>query len=234
VWVVRRGDGQSLFSDGKDDQLPARGRLSADARALVESGAVELVTGFRINGVSRDGRRLRLQASDRSVEGIDEVVAATGFRPDFSPLRELRLSVDPVVESTPALAPLIDPHLHSCGTVPIHGAAELEHPEPDFYVVGAKSYGRAPTFLAKTGYEQVRSVITAIASDGEASPAVRVDLPDTGVRANGETSVVEDSVGRVAAAGDCGPAACDGSSVIPAVDRLCHRAVISEAPCCCG
>ena len=59
-------------------------------------------------------------------------------------LRELRLELDPVVESPATLAPLIDPNVHSCGTVPPHGADELRQPEKDFYIVGMKSYGRAP------------------------------------------------------------------------------------------
>ena len=56
------------------------------------------------------------------------------------------------------LGPLIDPEVHSCGTVPPHGAKLLAHPDKDFYIVGMKSYGRAPTFLLAAGYEQVRSV----------------------------------------------------------------------------
>jgi hypothetical protein len=94
-----------------------------------------------------------------TLTGIDEVVSTTGFRPDLTPLHELRLALDPSVESPAVLAPLIDPNLHSCGTVPPHGAAELKHPEKDFYLVDMKSYGRAPTFLMLTGYEQVRSVV---------------------------------------------------------------------------
>ena len=46
------------------------------------------------------------------------------------------------------------PNVHSCGTVPPHGAEELKYPEPDFFTVGMKSCGRAPTFLTLTGYEQ--------------------------------------------------------------------------------
>ncbi|PRY54723.1 hypothetical protein BCF74_12458 [Knoellia remsis] len=61
------------------------------------------------------------------------------------------------------------------------GAADLAHPEPGFYIVGAKSYGRAPTFLALTGFEQVRSVVAAIAGDREAAARVDLVLPDTGV-----------------------------------------------------
>ncbi len=74
---------------------------------------------------------------------------------------------------------------HSCGTVRPHGAEELAHPERDFYLVGMKSYGRAPTFLMLTGYEQVRSVAAAIAGDWESARDVRLELPETGVCSSG-------------------------------------------------
>ena len=79
------------------------------------------------------------------------------------------------------LAPLIDPKVHSCGTVYPHGAAELSQPEPGLYLAGMKSYGRAPSFLALTGFEQVRSVVAAIAGDHEAAARVELVLPETGV-----------------------------------------------------
>src|SRR5207244_11437179 len=116
---------------------------------------------------------------------FDEIVAATGFRPDLTLTQELRLDLDPAVESPRALAPLIDPNVHSCGTVPPHGVDELSHPESGFYVVGMKSYGRAPTFLMLTGYEQVRSVVAAIVGDWESARDVRLVLPETGVCSTG-------------------------------------------------
>jgi hypothetical protein len=84
------------------------------------------------------------------------------------------------VECPPALAPLIDPNIHSCGTVRPHGARELAQPEPGFYFAGMKSYGRAPTFLMLTGYEQVRSIVADIAGDKSAE-RVELVLPETGV-----------------------------------------------------
>ncbi len=96
-------------------------------------------------------------------------MVATGFRPELDFLREVRLSLDPALECPPALAPLIDPNEHSCGTVRPHGARELAQPEPGFYFAGMKSYGRAPTFLMLTGYEQVRSIVAEIAGDHEAA-----------------------------------------------------------------
>jgi hypothetical protein len=109
------------------------------------------------------------------------LVVATGLRPDLSLLREVRLDLDPALECPRALAPLIDPNVHSCGTVRPHGAAELQQPESGLFIVGMKSYGRAPTFLLATGYEQVRSVAAFLAGDIEASRRVELDLPQTGV-----------------------------------------------------
>jgi hypothetical protein len=117
----------------------------------------------------------------RELGPVDRVVVATGQRPDLTLTRELRLDLDPWLESAKALGPLIDPNLHSCGSVPPHGHRELAHPEPGFYTVGIKSYGRAPTFLMLTGYEQVRSVTAALAGDFVAADNVQLVLPETGV-----------------------------------------------------
>lgn len=96
-------------------------------------------------------------------------------------LREVRLQLDEIVEAPTRLAPLIDPNLHSCGTVEPHGFAELRHPEHGFFLVGMKSYGRAPTFLLATGYEQVRSVAAWLDGDMRSATAVQLTLPATGV-----------------------------------------------------
>ncbi|MFI0372055.1 hypothetical protein ACH35V_29690 [Actinomadura sp. 1N219] len=108
-------------------------------------------------------------------------MAATGFRPDLDMLREVRLDLDPATEAPAKLAPLIDPNFHSCGTVPLHGERNLAHPEAGFYLAVMKSYGRAPTLLMATGYEQVRSIAAALAGDREAADTVQLDLPETGV-----------------------------------------------------
>ncbi|MOA15893.1 hypothetical protein D3C78_1360760 [compost metagenome] len=136
------------------------------------------------------------QNNERSMDlhGIDEIIVNTGSRPDFSFLRELRLSIDQATESVETLAPLIDPNVHSCGTVRPHGERELRHSEKDFYIVGMKSYGRAPTFLMATGYEQVRSVVAYLSGDYEAALKVELDLPETGVcRINNSPTQKEES-----------------------------------------
>ena len=118
---------------------------------------------------------------DAATHDTDLVVVATGFRPELTMLSELRLDLDDIVEAPRALAPLIDPNEHSCGTVRPHGYRELAHPEEGFFIVGMKSYGRAPTFLLKTGYEQVRSVVAWLDGDSEAAERVDLVLPETGV-----------------------------------------------------
>jgi hypothetical protein len=180
VWAIRGAAPERKYGGGGDDQLPARGALGAAVRELVADGSVELVGGFRTRRVTRTAGRVAVADGDVAIEA-DEIIAATGFRPDLSLLGELRLDLDDRVEAARALAPLIDPNVHSCGSVPPHGVDELSHPDEGVYMVGMKSYGRAPTFLLRTGYEQVRSVVAALAGDWESARRVDLTLPETGV-----------------------------------------------------
>ena len=204
VWVVRGADQARTYGGGDADELPARGALGTRLQNLVRAGRVELVSSFRIESVDQtsDGR-VELVAGERRVVA-DTVVNSTGFRPDHAIVGELRLDLDPILGSTRALAPLIDPNQHSCGTVPPHGVDELAHPEPGYYAVGAKSYGRAPTFLLATGFEQARSVVAGLAGDWDAARDVQLDLPETGVCSTNLTDAPSSS--DEAAGGCCGPA----------------------------
>lgn len=181
VWAIRGTGAQRTYGGQDADALPARGALGSRLRALVDSGRVELLAGFGIDALAVAGDRVSATAVDGRAVLVDRIVSATGFRPDHAIASELRLDLDPVLEASRALAPLIDPNEHSCGTVPPHGEAELAHPEPGYYLVGMKSYGRAPTFLMATGYEQVRSVVAFLDGDLEAAAEVNLELPETGV-----------------------------------------------------
>jgi hypothetical protein len=181
TWAISRPSLGSLLGGARLDQLEERGKLGTRVRGLLDSGRLELVTGFRLDAVTPTAEGLVVSAGSRTLHPVDEIIAATGFRPDWSILSELRLDLDPAVQSPRALAPLIDPNEHSCGTVRPHGADELKHPDANVYAIGMKSYGRAPTFLMLTGYEQARSVVAAIAGDWEAARRVELVLPETGV-----------------------------------------------------
>ncbi|PBC37010.1 flavoprotein [Rhodococcus sp. ACS1] len=208
-WVLRRGDVGATFGGGEDDQLPARGALGLRAKTAVDDGLLTVVPGFRtatIEPDGADGRVVLVSDTGARIEDVDRVVVLTGFRPDLSWLSEIRLGLDPVLQAPTELAPLIDPNVHSCGTVYPHGVAELSHPEPNVFLVGMKSYGRAPTFLAMTGYEQVRSIAAALAGDHEAAARVELTLPETGVCGGAGVfddpdtpAAAEDSVGCCAA-----------------------------------
>ena len=186
VWSVRTPVLTRVFGGGDADALPARGALGLSLRRLCDTGALEFNAGLRITELRQEGGKLLVAGVDRNgdakhIDGVDEIICATGQRPDLSLTSELRVKLDSWLESTEALGPLIDPNEHSCGTVRPHGHRELAHPEPGLYTVGVKSYGRAPTFLMATGFEQVRSVVAAIAGDITAADQVQLELPETGV-----------------------------------------------------
>jgi thioredoxin reductase len=185
VWATRGENLTRVYGGGQADGLPARGELGANLKGLVDGGRVTLVAGFGATRIRKEGHQVVVAGETssglRELGPVDRVVVTTGQRPDLTLTRELRLDLDPWLESSRALGPLIDPNLHSCGSVPPHGHRELAHPEPNFYTVGIKSYGRAPTFLMLTGYEQVRSVAAAIAGDRAAADDLNLVLPETGV-----------------------------------------------------
>lgn len=186
LWAVRSAHPTRVYGGGQADELPARGALGAALRKLHDEGRLTLVAGLRITEVKKVGDTLTVtgltpEGQAHHVDNIHQIVVATGQRPNLQLGSELRLRLDPALESTEALGPLIDPNLHSCGTVRPHGHQELAHPEVGYYTVGVKSYGRAPTFLMATGYEQVRSVVAALAGDTVAADRVELNLPATGV-----------------------------------------------------
>jgi thioredoxin reductase len=243
TWAVRRATLGSVFGGGENDALAARGELGRRVRALAEAGLLHLVTGFRAAQVERDadGRVILVGEEDEHLPPVDEVIVTTGFRPDLSILAELRLGLDPSVEAPTVLAPMIDPNLHSCGTVRPHGALELSHPEKDFFIAGMKSYGRAPTFLLLTGYEQIRSIVCLLTGDEEGAREVRLELPETGVcnsnrnvngEASGEACCGATAAAKVSAQG-CGSD--DGSCGLPTPAAIStSETANSETGCGCG
>lgn len=231
VWVMRKENIEEAYGGEEADALQARGALGSQTRRLVESGIVEVLSPFRVARIDRapDGSLLVVgdhNGTEREV-AVDEMIVATGFRPDFSFLSEIRLTFDPWLESSGSIGPLIDPNLHSCGTVRPHGAKELAHAEPNFFIAGMKSYGRAPTFLLATGYEQVRSIVAAIVGDLEAAARVELSLPETGVCTTRPiaSKALEPGAPAAAEASCCGPARKELEPV---------AAVTAAASGCCG
>jgi thioredoxin reductase len=211
-WVLRKKNIRDVYGGQEADALEARGALGIKIEQLINEDRVNVYTPFQVQQISSKEDSLTIvgyQNEEKfALPWIDEIISNTGSRPDFSFLREVRLSIDPSLESVAEIAELIDSNIHSCGTVRPHGEKELQHPDKDFYIAGSKSYGRAPTFLMATGYEQVRSIVAAIDGDLEAARKVELDLPETGV-----CSV------------DVGASACCGAEPI-------SKKVASKASCC--
>lgn len=219
-WVLRKDNLEAVYGGKEDDALEARGALGVRIEQLVNSGKLNVYTPFRILKLSQNGQGINIDGKlgdeDKTISQIDEIISNTGSRPDLDIIREIRIDLDASLESVFDLAELIDPNVHSCGTVRPHGEKELRHPEKDFYIVGSKSYGRAPTFLMATGYEQVRSIVAYLDGDKEASERVELNLPETGVCSSniggasaaisccGPGEKVEEEVATVAGGGCCG------------------------------
>ena len=226
VWAMRRENLDTVWGGGASDALEARGELGQRAKRAVEAGRLQMLTPLRIRSIAQSGSGLEVRGAIRdevTVIAVDRIIVCTGFRPDLDMLKEVRLSIDPWLECTAALGPLIDPNEHSCGTVRPHGARELAHAENDFYVVGMKSYGRAPTFLLATGYEQARSVVAMLSGDVVAAERVELVLPETGVC---NTTAIS------------GEAACCGGPASAEVDACCvadaDAKAAGESGCGCG
>ena len=201
AWIMRGGNPEKAFGGGANDKLAARGELGAKLGRLVRDGRIEVQTEFAATRITSHELGIRVGSEGGRHFDADELIVATGFRPDLSFLRELRIALDPALECPLALAPLIDPNEHSCGTVRPHGARELVQPEFAFYFAGMKSYGRAPTFLMRTGYEQVRSIIAEIDGDHLAARRVELVLPETGVCSGPATSKKTSCCGTAAKVG---------------------------------
>jgi hypothetical protein len=229
VWLLRGNDPAKSFGGGANDKLVARGELGAHFASLVASGQVRVEAGFPVSAIAPVDGQLRVATGPGCCGRhilVDELIVATGFRPDLSMLSEIRLHLDPAIEAPVALAPLIDPNEHSCGTVRPHGARELLQDDPGFYLAGIKSYGRAPTFLMITGYEQVRSIAADIAGDREAAARVELELPETGVCTRGGVE------GVAAASGCCGGPAPAGGSACCADDAAAKA--VGKSGCGCS
>ncbi len=264
VWTIRGSNFTHIFGGGENDGLAARGALGTRLKRLAESGRLEIHASFRTRALHESHGRIAVVGTgvggqDARIDDIDEIIVAAGGRPDLSLTSELRVKLDPWVESTEALAPLIDPNLHSCGSVRPHGHRELAHPEARFYAVGAKSYGRAPNFLLATGYEQVRSVAAALSGDLAAADDVQLALPETGVcstdfATDADNRIVaaccggpptelataccaEDEASRLSGGGGCGCSTSTGTSGTGSARkkaRLAQIQVVAATSGCCG
>jgi thioredoxin reductase len=171
VWAMR-GSLAALDPGRADDPLPERRALFAAARSLalgadpnVSAIGGAVVEGFEFNSATHRYRvALRVGAETR-VEEVDQVIVNTGFGPDDSLTRELQVHECYATRAPMKLATaLLGAAAGDCLTTPALGADVLANPEPDFFILGHKSYGKGPHFLLETGYRQADDVVSHLAA----------------------------------------------------------------------
>jgi NADPH-dependent 2,4-dienoyl-CoA reductase/sulfur reductase-like enzyme len=170
VWAMRRAP--ALPAD--DDPLAERAALMRAARAIVEAppAGCEVHRGVVVESLRRSGegvavvlRPLAGRAPGAEVT-VDRVLALVGSSPDASMYRQLQIH-ECYASSAPmklAAALLADGGTAAdCLDQASRGVDALRNPEPGFFIVGAKSYGRHSNFLLRVGYEQVDEVFATLA-----------------------------------------------------------------------
>lgn len=161
-WLLR-DDRELPAVEIPDDPLPERARLAATANSLVRNQRVVLHRGAAIEAIDRamNGIDITIALRDRSFRlAVDEIIVATGFRPDLNLARELQLQTCWATEGTyPLAASMLGEAGADCLNISAGGAEMLTHPEPGYFTLGMKSYGRSPNFLLRTGYEQIETVL---------------------------------------------------------------------------
>ena len=163
IWAVRGT--QPDWGEIPDDPIPERQALVTSSKQMdaghvpgirVEHGAP--VQSFRLE----DGRIVAgLGVSgDREVR-VDRVLSLTGYVPDASLYRQLQVHECYATSAPMNLAAQLLGAGVNCLELPAQGVDTLSNPEPGFFVLGAKSYGRLSFFLLRNGYEQVTTVFEA-------------------------------------------------------------------------
>ena len=167
VWVVRRAEGDPLALHDPDP-LPERSRLSrlANAFARGEHPRIACRRPATVERLRPAGEAIEaeLRVDGRSeTHRVDRIVAHVGHRPDRSIHRELQVHECYASHAPMRLAvALFEAGSTDCLSQPRAGGSSLENPEPGFFIVGAKSYGRGSNFLLRTGHEQVADVLARI------------------------------------------------------------------------
>jgi hypothetical protein len=170
AWVTRR-EAPGFPGAIANDTLPARAALYAEGRRLQSGGSPNVkwwgggeCEALEYNSATHRYRAQFATTAGARAEDADQVIVNCGFGPDPSLCRELR-----VHESFETLAPMTlatalrEAGTSDCAKVPAFDAATLANPEPGFFILGAKSYGRSSAFLLETGYRQVAAALAALA-----------------------------------------------------------------------
>jgi thioredoxin reductase len=173
IWLARRPSTQPIRRIS-GDPLKERDRLAVRANALATrgDGNVEFHPQSVIESIDFQGDKgfrvaARCGGKPRTWD-VDRLIANVGYSPDTRLYRELQVHECYASLGPMNLAAALSKHAGAdCLAIPAQGAAALRNPEPNFFILGAKSYGRNSNFLLRTGFEQVREVFTLISGNAD-------------------------------------------------------------------
>jgi thioredoxin reductase len=162
TWATRSANRRPCV-EVASDPLPERERITARANAMAETPPSFLKVARRASVESigaRDGR-IDVALTGGGGGAFDAVVGLTGYRPDLSFLSELALEIAPASEGAARLTRALG-GAGDCLSAPAVAARDLQSGEPGFHLIGAKSYGRLPTFLMQTGISQAAAIVDSL------------------------------------------------------------------------
>lgn len=177
IWVTRRLS-EAPIRRHADDPLRERDRIATAANVLALSRAVDWRAGVSVTRIEQqaepsDGWTVHVESTDgvRDQLRVDRVIANVGYRPDRSLYEELHVHECYATQGPMKLAArLLGETSGDCLAQPSHGADVLRNPEPNFFILGAKSYGRRNDFLLRVGLEQVEDVFRLLQGAAERTP----------------------------------------------------------------
>lgn len=147
------------------DPLPERQRIASGANDLASNPPPFLTVRRRavVESLQDGSGAVRATLSGNLQQEFDEIVSLTGYRPDWSFLSELAVEVSPVTEGAARLSRALA-NVTDCLSVPALAPEDLASGEPGFHLIGAKSYGRARTFLLQTGIAQLETIFERLSA----------------------------------------------------------------------
>jgi glycine/D-amino acid oxidase-like deaminating enzyme len=161
TWCTTSPRGPS-FASPADDPLPERAQLHRFASEARAHPQVDHRPDASVDAFRRTGEGLVAEMGGFDPLKIDQVIVCTGYRPDLSILRELQIHWCWATEGPMKLAASLLGAQSSnadCLTVPRLEGDTLSNPEPDVFILGAKSYGRRSDFLLQNGLPQIRQAL---------------------------------------------------------------------------
>jgi hypothetical protein len=159
VWAVRVAHARPCC-EVANDPLPERQAVVEHANRLAQAppAYLRLERRAHVERFDQQGDAWAVTLSGERSVVVDTVVALTGYRPDLAILSELALEIAPATEGSARLARALT-QMTDCLSVPQLSDADLQSGEPGFHLIGAKSYGRARTFLLQTGIGQLQRIL---------------------------------------------------------------------------